>query len=955
MQSFNLVAICIRARFIHRRQQGAPDIDLHIALSPGPQETFHIHKVIIIFLNFRVAGLIGNGFGRSVRAGEQIDHFHYLFLEGFASIIRRHVDVALGNGAAGFAHLYLLVVLKVQLNFRTGIERQQGIVMAFRQGVNLYFRVCTVRVDAGIQVDVVGAGQGAVHFHRVMAGQIIFHLGFQHAFQAVNRPFRRQIHPDPVGAAEGDVVAVFELALLFQFRSLADDHLIVGRDVIHAVNIHIFANAAAFSLHLVGDVQVGVGIIHLALAGGHPGIFAHVHYSVSFYRLFGLYAAPVTGSHVDNAADSHGIGPGLPVIGIGDHLIACLQISLAGGEPCAFPQFGPGIHHRVIPGVGPGNADYAACTGLGGTFGRHVLKGADVGVLFHIPGPGQGCGIDGLALRIGDNRRTDVKYTAGTAVSQAFGYIVAARVEFQVFQFYTGVAGSAFGFHRAPVFAPAQRVAVGNGDQQTYGSVAQPGIAAGIVFRHQRQVRSPFCHLGNSRIPTGVFGGYIFFHGLIGFQTHAYSGFRSSLCFGSVRVYAHANRHIGTVGLGIGHIRTFPAHHGPGNHGIAQQAVAIRHDNGGRGFGPGLAVINGNANQPHVNAAGLGFKSRRIDGLQGNPAARERIAAALHLYHGASEVHGLSRVDRHIHTAGAYAVAVGNQFPGPVDLQGNCVARNRFGYLVALTVSGFLQLHSAETASAFHVDKGIGFIGIPCHADRHCQKSGRNAQHIACAPGRIADLHRQVAVGSTYGTLVQGHAGIAFGGDARIANTDSGNACLCLHGAGVDCFVVIPGHITLLGRHGHTAAFNGRTVNQNVVQLVLMIHHVGHVDRYHAQRAAAPVQVRVVPFGIVHRQGAVHSLQGRAAPDIGMDAGAAYVVTGIRPGRRLILHCLLFSIRHAGNLIGKNASGFIVHFLYCFVEHSRMAEGTAGLIILHIFQITDPVVHGNGKHIHGHA
>ena len=86
-----------------------------------------------------------------------------------------------------------------------------------------------------------------------------------------------------------------------------------------------------------------------------------------------------------------------------------------------------------------------------------------------------------------------------------------------------------------------------------------------------------------------------------------------------------------------------------------------------------------------------------------------------------------------------------------------------------------------------------------------------------------------------------------------------------------------------------------------------------------------------------------------------MDAGAAYVITVIRPGLRLFLHFLFFVSRHAGDLIGENASGWVLHCFYCFVEHIDMAEGTAGFFIVHVFQTADAVVHGNRKHIHGHA
>ena len=212
-----------------------------------------------------------------------------MFPEGFCAVGRRSVNIAHGNRLAGTSHVYLLIVLQVQLQFRVGIDRNHGIIMRFRQAGKVQDGVRTVRIRPGIQVDIVGALQFPVYFHAIVAGDPVIRNGGRRSSRAADICLCRHVHLDFVAAAEGYVAAVFIFAGLFQLGVLAYGHLICGCDKAVAVHKQVFSQAAALAFHLVDDVHIGIGVIYLAFLGSHAGIFANGHIGFAVDHLAGLY------------------------------------------------------------------------------------------------------------------------------------------------------------------------------------------------------------------------------------------------------------------------------------------------------------------------------------------------------------------------------------------------------------------------------------------------------------------------------------------------------------------------------------------------------------------------------------------------------------------------------------------------------------------------------------------
>ena len=233
--------------------------------------------------------------------------------------------------------------------------------MGFSQRGHIQCGLGAVRIHACIHINIMRAGQLAVHRHAVVAGYRSIHQGSYSSFHPAGIGFRRHIHLDLVAAAEGDVVTGFIFTLLFQLHFFIDRNLIGGRDKRIAVRIDIFRYAAAFAFHLVIDIQIGIGIVNLPLAcrnfGGRTcgtGILiglSNVYVGSGFNYLFGFDVR----RYLDHAAHVHMVVPGFPVIGPGHNLVSCCYIALARSQPGSFFQFGPGIHLHIIIGVGPGH------------------------------------------------------------------------------------------------------------------------------------------------------------------------------------------------------------------------------------------------------------------------------------------------------------------------------------------------------------------------------------------------------------------------------------------------------------------------------------------------------------------------------------------------------------------------------------------------------------------------
>ena len=224
--------------------------------------------------------------------------------------------------------------------------------MRFRQFFYIHFRRGTVRIRTGIQVDIVGAGQLAVHFYAVVTGKLVIHLAFQGSFQSSGIGFRRQIHLTLVAAAEGDIAAFFKFSLLLQFCAFADGNRIRRSNLIIAVGIDIFCHAAAFAFYLVVDIHIGVGVVNLTFSSSHLSVIANDHIGFAGHNLFRFDIR----RNLNHAAHVHVVVPAFPVISAGDDLVGRQHIALACVQLRSLIQFGFAIHLHIVVGVGPGNA-----------------------------------------------------------------------------------------------------------------------------------------------------------------------------------------------------------------------------------------------------------------------------------------------------------------------------------------------------------------------------------------------------------------------------------------------------------------------------------------------------------------------------------------------------------------------------------------------------------------------
>ena len=231
----------------------------------------------------------------------------------------------------------------------------------------------------------------------------------------------------------------------------------------------------------------------------------------------------------------------------------------------------------------------------------------------------------------------------------------------------------------------------------------------------------------------------------------------------------------------------------------------------------------GNADQSRVGTARFRFQHRGVHGFQRNTVCLECIAAVAHCYPGDALVPGRSRVNRHSHTACAYAHRFGRDPAGAFRLQ-----THRCGF-------GSILSGCRQGAAALYRNIMIRFVRIVSHADGHSQKRRRNADHIAPALDRVGRFQRQITVCRCQRSVIHRNTGAAFGCNPCIPYADPGNAGLCLHGTGADRIRLVIRHVALRRRQRDTPAFDGGICNRNIILFIPVIHHVGYVDRQQAQ------------------------------------------------------------------------------------------------------------------------
>ena len=110
VDNLNSLIIIIFVRFNNRRQKHAGNINLYIVLDTGFQPSFHVHPVVVAFVNIRHARRIGNGLDARIFTGQQVYDLHHFFTERFASVSRRCINMPYSRNVSAFSHFHLLVV-----------------------------------------------------------------------------------------------------------------------------------------------------------------------------------------------------------------------------------------------------------------------------------------------------------------------------------------------------------------------------------------------------------------------------------------------------------------------------------------------------------------------------------------------------------------------------------------------------------------------------------------------------------------------------------------------------------------------------------------------------------------------------------------------------------------------------------------------------------------------------
>ena len=664
---------------------------------------------------------------------------------------------------------------------------------------------------------------------------------------------------------------------------------------------------------------------------------------------------------------------------------------MPGLQLCALRQLRGGIHGDIVVGIGPGSAEEPARAGCGAAPARHFLQGADISAVRHIPGPGQGGRIGGVAFHSNSSRRANGNQAAGIAVRKAPGLIAAPGVDLQVFQQGRVVAAAAaFGGNGAGVVARSLGVAKGDGHTHAHRNIVQYAVAAGIVLGHKSQVGGSFCdRLG---LFLTVFVGVcdFFFYGLVGLPAHVDRSVRIGNGLGLIGSPV-LQRDTGGTGFGVGHILVRVAYNGLSQHIVRRKGIAVVHCHPGNqvvviAAGGAVGVVDGYAQCAKGDGLHFRMGPGGVGRLQGHSVCRKGISVFIDADRSVAIVPGLGHVHRHGHDAAAYAHQVGHQLAAAFGLQGDLFALlGDFGSLVAVAICRLFSLGggSRQLAAARYRNVCVRFAGIVGHADGHGKKARRSADDLAGAPGVVFGFQGDIAVGGLDSAVIHRNAGagyavvgIALDGDAGVAYADGCHARAGLDHAGKDGVVLIGRHITLVGVDGHALAFDRGIHDRDIAHFVQVEHHVRHVDGRRPCRAAAAVQVGVGAFLVVNGQ-SVAGFQFGIVLYIGMYACPVDAFLVVDPGLGLVRHFVLFVIGHAVQDVGQGVAGaaffgtvevfgqvasvIVVYRVRYAVDGVLMAEvyGVAVLVrgvrIHRVRQVVDTVVHRHGEHVHGNA
>ena len=378
------------------RQKHARNVDFHIVLKAALQLAVYFYKIIVFLLYFRNAWrLIGKGRISVLLFKHQGRYPSQVFPYRFDPAVRRHVDIAHGSDFAVAFYLHLLLILQIQFYLRIGRPGKKCPVMGVGQAVDIQVRSRTVRIGSGVQVDIVGTGKLALHRHAVIAGHIVVCVGYQYACKAIGIAFCYSIHRNRVAAAESNVVSAFVSAILVQLRTFIYGDIIGRCDLIVTVHPLIRSPSAVHAFHLVGNVQVRMGFINLAIFCIHFGVLANLY---SIRRFYIRLAFNLVNLH--KSFDFHVVVPMLVAISARNNRTGRRHIALACLQNRVFRNLGLRIHLHLIMGMRPDGVEHTAGSALGCAFGGNLLLGSYLRFAGHIPGPGKGSRIFRLGCHV---------------------------------------------------------------------------------------------------------------------------------------------------------------------------------------------------------------------------------------------------------------------------------------------------------------------------------------------------------------------------------------------------------------------------------------------------------------------------------------------------------------------------------------------------------------------------
>ena len=102
------------------RYQSARQFNLYIVLVAGLQEAFHLYKIVVGLVKVLIALLVAQQRLLRILAGKEVGGLDDGLLHVLAAFVGRDVDIADGDALAAAAHLHLMVVLQVDVQFRAG-------------------------------------------------------------------------------------------------------------------------------------------------------------------------------------------------------------------------------------------------------------------------------------------------------------------------------------------------------------------------------------------------------------------------------------------------------------------------------------------------------------------------------------------------------------------------------------------------------------------------------------------------------------------------------------------------------------------------------------------------------------------------------------------------------------------------------------------------------------------